>query len=406
MNDGPRDSLLEVLAVDDDVAQRHVLNVTLHGVARVQFCATPEQAVEAVRGTAFDVAILDVHLRRSREDGFDVARALHGIDANLEVLLYTGDDSAAVLESALEVRAVRRILKASPRAAIVQAVRECAEATRANREASRHATIGREARRHLEAQAHTLEISRTVADLHRGFFHSLANDLTALSVAGAVFNALAERAESGAMSASAARQLGENLRQTADANAAALARITAMVRQMTTEAGDLLNESPRAQVGVALQALAKIFLADARLSGGMKVVPPALELVLPVSSAALVNALRNGVHFLLEHRTAEASVAVTAALVERAEAERLLAVKDSVLVLNGEAMPAARYVHFHCRCEPARIEGAEVAAALSVPPEAGLLYALAHLSAQGGAPVVCRQGVRGASIELLFPAWS
>lgn len=406
MSEPLRSPLLEVLAVDDDVAQRHVLNATLHGVGRLHFCSTPEQAAEAVRGTVFDVAILDVHLRRSREDGFDVARALHAIDANLEVLLYTGDDSSAVLENALEVRAVRRILKASPRAAIVQAVRDCAEATRANREASRHAAIGKEAHRHLEEQSRTLEISQTLADLHRGFFRSLANELTALGVAGAVFNALAERAEGGSMNGNSTRQLGESLRHTAEANAAALARVTAMVRQMTTEAGDLTNEHPRAQVGVALQALAKIFLGDARLAGGLKVIAPPLELVLPVSSPTLVNALRNVIHFLLEHRTAEASVAVTATLAERADVERLLATKDSVLVLNRDAVPAARYVHFHCRCEPARVDAAAVTAALSGPPEAGLLYALAHLSAQSAVPVVCRQGGTGASVELLFPAWS
>lgn len=406
MNDPRQNALLEVLAVDDDVAQRHVLNATLHGVGRVHFCATPEQAIEAARARVFDVAILDVHLRRSREDGFDVARALQEIDANLEVLLYTGDDSAEVLENALEVRAVRRILKASPRAVIVQAVREGAAATRTNRDASHHAAIGKEAHRHLEEQARTMEISQTQADLYRGFFHSLANELTALGVAGAVFNALAERAAGGSMNASSTQQLGENLRHTAESNAAALARITAMVRQMTTEAGDLMSESRRTQVGVALQALAKIFVGDARLASGLRVVPPALELVLPVSSATVVNALRNVVHFLVEHRTDDASVALTAGAVERAEVERSLAAKDGVLVLNRDAMPAARYVRFQCQCEPARIDAAMVAAALSGPPEAGLLYALAHLSAQGAAPVVCRQAGSRASVELLFPAWS
>lgn len=406
MSEPLRSPLLEVLAVDDDVAQRYVLSATLHGVARVHFCSAPEQAVEAVRATAFDAAILDVHLRRSREDGFDVARALHAIDRNLEVLLYTGDDSSGVLENALEVRAVRRILKASPRAAIIQAVRDCAEATRANRETSRQATIGREAHRHLEEQVRTLEISQTLADLHRGFFRSLANELTALGVAGAVFNALAERAEGGSMNPQGTRQLGENLRHTAEANAAALARITAMVRQMTTEAGGLTNETSRAQVGVALQALAKIFLGDTRVAGGLKVIAPTLEVVLPVSSPVLVNALRNVVHFLLERRTGEASVSVTASWAERAEAERLLAAKDGVLVLNREVMRAGRYVHFHCRCEPTRIDAVAVTAALSGPPEAGLLYALAHISAENAVPVVCRQGGSGASVELLFPAWS
>lgn len=406
MSDLSHRSLLEVLAVDDDVAQRHVLNATLHGVARVQFCMTPAQAVEAVREARFDVAILDVHLRRSREDGFDIARSLHAIDPNLEVLLYTGDDSAEVLEHALEVRALRRILKASPRATIVQAVRDCADETHRNRVANRDAKLGQDARRHLEEQTRTVEISRTIADLYRGFFHSLANELTALGVTGAVVSSVAERAAAGSPTPAALRRLGEDLQRTASANAAALARISAMVRQMTTEAGDLTNENQRAQVSVALQALAKIFLADGRLGGGLKIVPPSRELVLPISSAALVNVLRNVVQFLAWCSDGVASAAVTVDLVERADAERVLMRADGLLVLNRDALKGARYVRFHCRCEPARVDAATLTAAMAEPPNAGPLYALAHLSARFSAPVVCRQTGKGATIELLFPAWS
>lgn len=392
--------MLEVLAVDDDVAQRAVLNVTLHGIARVRFCATPDQAVEAVRAARFDVAILDVHLRRSREDGFDVARAVHEIDPDLEILLYTGDDSAEVLENALEVRALRRILKASARTVIVQAVRECAEVTRRNRVAHRDAAIGKEARRHLEEQTRTREISRTVADLYRGFFHSLANELTALGVTGAVFTSLAERA------GAAGGRAAADLRRAAGANSVTLARISEIMRQMTTEAGDLMNENQRAQVGVALHALAKMFVTDVRLRGGVKVVPPPLELVLPVSSVALLNALRNAGHFLLECGAGNATLVVTAERIERAEAEKILSREDNLLVLNRDAIVAARYVRFHCRSDGAILTGSALSAALAGPPQAGLLYALAHLSARFSAPVVCRQSSAGGVIELLFPAWS
>ncbi|MBI2513806.1 MAG: response regulator [Opitutae bacterium] len=405
MSEATRSPWLEVLAVDDDAAQRHVLNATLHGVARVHFCSAPAEALEAVRGARFDVAILDVHLRRSREDGFDIARGLHEIDPCLEVLLYTGDDSAGVLESALEVRARRRILKASPRAAIVQAVRDCAEETRRNRTASRDATIGQEARRHLEEQTRTVEISRTVADLYRGFFHSLANELTALGVTGAVLESLAERAAE-APDAALGPRLVDELRLTTDANAGALARISAMVRQMTTEAGDLTNENQRAQVGVTLQALAKIFVADIRLRGGLRIAPPEPELVLPVSSTALMNVLRNVVNFLLERRSGSGEARVAVELIDRAAAERILGAADGLLVLNREAMRAERYVRFHCQCEGAALDAATLTAALAGPPEAGRLYALAHLSARFAAPALCRQAGGRAVVELLFPAWS
>jgi DNA-binding NarL/FixJ family response regulator len=401
--------MMQVIALDDDVAQRHVLNATLHGVARVQFCATPEAALEAVRATRFDVAILDVHLRRSREDGFDVARALHELDASLEILLYTGDDSPGVLESALEVRALRRILKASPRAVIVQAVRECAEETRRNRIANRDAAIGQEARQHLEEQTRTLEISRTVADLYRGFFHSLANELTALGVTGAVLASIAEEVERVGPENGLSKRLVDDVRRTSGANAEALARISAMVRQMTTEAGDLMNENQRAQVGVTLQALAKIFVTDTRLRGGLKAAPPSPELVLPLSPVALLNALRNGVHFLLENGSAGgagATVTIAAELIERHEVTKMLSRADNLLVLNREAMGATRYVWFHCRSDVASLNAAALAGALAGPPRAGLLYALAHLSARFSAPVTGRQSKGGGAIELLFPAWS
>lgn len=405
MTEAARNPWLEVLAVDDDAAQRHVLNATLHGVARVHFCSTPAEALAAGRAMRFDVAILDVHLRRSREDGFDIARALHEIDPCLEVLLYTGDDSAGVLENALEVRALRRVLKASSRVAIVQAVRDCAEETWRNRTASRDATIGKEARRHLEEQTRTVDISRTVADLYRGFFHSLANELTALGVTGAVLESLAERAAEAPDTALVPR-LVEELRLTTDANAGALARISAMVRQMTTEAGDLTNENQRAQVGVTLQALAKIFVADLRLSGGLRIAPPEPERVLPVSSTALLNVLRNVVGFLLEHRSGSGEAMVAVELIDRAGAERILGAADGLLVLNREAMRAERFVRFHCRCEGVALDAATLTAALAGPPEAGRLYALAHLSARFAAPALCRQAGARAVVELLFPAWN
>lgn len=397
--------LLEVLAMDDDAGQRHVLNATLHGVARVHFCATPDETIEAVRATRFDVAILDVHLRRSRADGFDVARSLHEIDPGLEVLLYTGDDSSEVLESALEVRALRRILKASSRAAIVQAVRECADETRRNRVANRDAAIGKDARRHLEEQTRTLEISHTVADLYRGFFHSLANDLTALGVTGVVVSSLAERAAAVGSSASAAKRLTEDLQRAADTNAAVLARISAMVRQMTTEAGDLTNENQRAQVGVALQALAKIFVGDVGLNGGLRVVPPSPELVLPISATALINVLRNVVDFLLENSARPTSALVSAERVDLAEAKRILSADPGLFVMNRDALAASHYVRFHCRCEAADVRGVSFTAAFAGPPEAGPLYALAHVSARCSAPAICRQSASAAAIDLLFPAW-
>lgn len=406
MSDTPPDAMLDVLAVDDDAAQRHVLNATLFGVARVEFCPTPDQAIAAVRHRRFDAAILDVHLKRSRLDGFDIARALQEIDPELEILLYTGDDSAEVLENALEVRARRRILKASSRAAIVQAVRACAEATRRNRVDRRDAVIGKEAQRHFEEQNHTVEISRTVADLYRGFFHSLANELTALGVTGAVLSALGERAASANTDAAARRRLREDLQRVAGANAETLARISTLVRQMTTEAGDLTNECQRAQISVVLQALATIFLGDPRLGGKLRVVPPPTELVLPISPAALVNALSNVIRFLLAHAATPTAVTLAATVVPRTEATRLIAHDRPLLVINRNAPEAPRYVRIHCQCDAAQLAHALLAPALAGPPAAGALYALAHLSARLSAPVVCRQRNGHALLDVLIPAWA
>ncbi len=148
-----------ILAVDDDPAQRHVLGALLHGTARIDFFSNPTTALDALRAGSYDAAVLDVHLRRSRLDGFDVARRIRTADPCLAIIIHTGDDSPAVLENTIDVRAIRRVLKASGRVALSGAVRECVQETREARERQREAALGRETRHHLTTQQQTMELS-------------------------------------------------------------------------------------------------------------------------------------------------------------------------------------------------------------------------------------------------------
>lgn len=396
---------LAVLALDDDQAQRHVLAAALHQIATVSFHSTPADVVAAARSQAYDVAILDVHLRRSREDGFDVARQLQQADPDLAVAVYTGDDSSVVLENALDVRALRRVLKGAGKQAIIAAVQECAAETALRRQRNHEAALGRDAHAHLAQQVQTVELTRTIADVYRGFFHELATELTSLGMTAAAFDELASRLAHTPGDSRSVKTVGENLARIAGANARVVSRLGHAVRQMASDAGELTDFENRAPIMAALQSLERLLAADVRLFGRLKILAPLQEIVLPTSPVALLNVLRNTALHLLAACGEQPTLEVRASTLTRGEAESVIAATPSLLVLNRAQLRAPTYLRFSFSSAGARIALESLRAALAGPQQAGPLFIVANFAALLGGTVVFQQGARGATAELFFPTW-
>lgn len=394
-----------VFAVDDDLAQRHVLNAILHGEAVVDFFSEPHAALASLQPGIYDAAIVDVHLRRSPLDGFDVARRIRAIDPFLSIVIYTGDDSPAVLEESLDVRAIRRVLKASSKSALVSAIKECAEETRAARVRQYEAALGRETQRHLKEEAKSAEFSRTTADFHRAMFSTLANDLTGLGVAIAAARKLAEQIPATDTKQAERENVVHAIRHALVGADSALARLNGAYRRINLFSDGLLGQENRAQVNDAVEAACNILKLDPRLAGRkIQFHPSDMEPMLPTSQLALLSGLRGTAHFLLD--TCDGNVtgfSMGVARVDGPTAMRMATEPAPLLLLNRNSLERAEFVHIRCACSPSALTPDKLTPALAEPPAAGRLYPLVLLAGMLSAVVAIQRTKTGAVVEILFP---
>jgi len=97
-----------ILVVDDEPMIRAVLAKGLGRAGhRVAACASPEEAMLAVREGRFDVAILDLEIGRA--SGRELAKQLHAVVPALRIVFHTGSaDEAEVGRAAAEGVVVRK----------------------------------------------------------------------------------------------------------------------------------------------------------------------------------------------------------------------------------------------------------------------------------------------------------
>lgn len=155
---------VRILIVDDDVIDRqHVVRLLPKAgiAAEVLEAADPTPALEMLRRSGVDLVILDYAF--PRDDGLQVLRSIHSLDASIPVIMLTGHDETALAVELMKAGAVDYIPKAAlnaPRLArsVAHALRLVA-AERARRRAQEALRASEEfSRRVLESSHDTIEV--------------------------------------------------------------------------------------------------------------------------------------------------------------------------------------------------------------------------------------------------------
>lgn len=391
-----------VLALDDDLHQRTVLRAALYGFVEVDFHSTTESAMEAIKGNHFAAAIIDVHIKRTRDGGIGFIRDVKEFDPELAVILYTGDDSPAILEEALGVRALRRVLKSTGSATLRDALKEALDETTSRRAMAATVLDGKEAKAQLAEHVRTVELSRTLAGMYRGFFHALRNELSVLSLSAAVFDrllvSLKDEGGNKEIRAKILEQLGTN-------NACNLKTVDKVVGLVLQAAEDRFGSSQLgdgAHADQTLDSLANMLASDPHLNGqGVTLGTVEQDIILNVGSVELLNVLYSVCSFLLGSSEGVVGLTVGCTIIDNAQATRAALSPAPIVLLNRQHLQSSGYVRFQLNCTGARLTQSDVVAALAEPPARGPLHNLAVLAAHLRCVVSFQSLQDGVNVEIL-----
>lgn len=116
---------IRLLLVDDEEAY---VDVLANRLSRRGFDVTKTysgtQALQAMRGREFDVAVLD--LKMEDMDGIEVLKVLKRMDPNMQVIMLTGHGSETAARQGIEFGAFDYLMKPCELDALVGKIREAA----------------------------------------------------------------------------------------------------------------------------------------------------------------------------------------------------------------------------------------------------------------------------------------
>lgn len=116
---------IRLLLVDDEEAYVEVL---ANRLSRRGFEVTKTysgtQALQAMRGNEFDVAVLD--LKMEDMDGIEVLKVVKRMDPNMQVIMLTGHGSETAARQGIEFGAFDYLMKPCELDALVEKIREAA----------------------------------------------------------------------------------------------------------------------------------------------------------------------------------------------------------------------------------------------------------------------------------------
>ena len=388
-----------ILILEDERAQILSLRAQLAGLGKLAEFMDPERALEYVRTHPCDAAIVDVGMPRSSMDGLGFLRALRQFDRDLAIIIRTGSESDQIADGAIEMRAIKRLVKAKTTLAELRtSTREAIAETRERREITRRARDSQETQAKLVEALGAYDLRLAAADVHRGLVHALRNQLTALSALAAVVQEDA--------AATGNRAALQHARQSAELVGSMVNSVNAY---LDSPFGDH-NSASRAAVNICLDALRQYFRgAQQWAAEGKSVQLRALlsDTLVDCAPLEFVNGIRHLLEYALQHAGPGGEIALAAAIAHSPEqvGGRLA---QSAYVLNREAVRADHpYVVLRATGFAPALSPEEVRDAFAFGPQSGRtgnLNVLGQaLSAARGAVLLQRPAGGSLALEVLLP---
>lgn len=183
MTNGQNSSPARILVLDDDAEQRDIVRLQLHGLGEIVEFGDPRPALTAIREEHFDVAVVDIWMEHLPVDGRWFLQELRQLESSPGIVIRTGDDSMDTALTAIDARAIQRVVKAGENE--VQKLRE-AVTTAISESQSRRRTNGQLAaaeklKRRYEETLSRVDDQITVGELCRGFVQGLTNHVAAVA---------------------------------------------------------------------------------------------------------------------------------------------------------------------------------------------------------------------------------
>lgn len=177
-----------IIILEDDRAQILALTATLGDLGTIHAFSDGAAALTFAQEHPVDAAVVDVHIGAG-SDGMEWIRRVRTFDADLAIIVRTGDDSSDLADEAVSVGAFRRAIKTKVDVSAMRGlVREAIAATRVRRALTAEAAASARFRRQLVDAVGAQNATGTVAELYRTMMHDMRNDMTALGAIAEVID--------------------------------------------------------------------------------------------------------------------------------------------------------------------------------------------------------------------------
>ncbi len=173
-------SLPQVLLLDDDASVHRAVEFRLRGFAEVTACLHVEAAMEALRATPFDVALIDVNLGETAS-GIEAIGQLRGVDPHVSPVIFTAHTDYDTALDAFRVHAFDFVPKSLRqdeefRTKLNRAIAH----TRGRRALARRAAEALQLRQQLREAVIRNELEITSGDIQRGLLADSLQSFSAL----------------------------------------------------------------------------------------------------------------------------------------------------------------------------------------------------------------------------------
>lgn len=175
-----------LLIVDDEEGPRQALNLIFKEQYRVLLAASGLEAIERLRDTTVDAAILDI--RMAAMNGIELLERLKAIDPSIEVIMLTAYESTDTIRQALRLGASDYLSKPFDLPTIRAAVANAIEKRTLSQEIRSNNQKLAELQAELQSKHLQEEMAKAHGEIHASIIHDINGPLTVISGLAQIIN--------------------------------------------------------------------------------------------------------------------------------------------------------------------------------------------------------------------------